>query len=222
MSLRCVVTAGPTFESLDAVRRLTNFSTGKLGCQLAAFLADRGHDVVLLKGEAATHGGETRAAMVQRFTSTGNLLERFQALAETGVDAVFHAAAVSDFTFGRVFSGSPETGLKQITSGKFSTREGTLLAELVPTPKVIAGLRALYPKARLVGWKYEVDGDRAAVEALARRQLVDCRTDACVANGAAYGFGFGIVTAGGLEHFSDTGLLYAALERLASAKTTAG
>jgi hypothetical protein len=49
--------------------------------------------------------------------------------------------------------------------------------------------------------------------------LADCSTDACVANGAAYGFGFGIVTAGAVEHFSDTGLLYAALERLAWATT---
>jgi phosphopantothenate---cysteine ligase (CTP) len=222
MSLRCVVTAGPTFESLDDVRRLTNFSTGKLGCQLATFLHDRGHDVVLLKGEAAAYGGETRAGQMLRFTSAANLIECFHRLAGTAVDAVFHAAAVGDFTFGRVFSGSPETGLKEIASGKFSTREGTLLAELVPTPKVIAGLRELYPEARLVGWKYEVEGNRPSVVALARRQLADCRTDACVANGAAYGFGFGIVTAGGVEHFSDTGLLYAALERLAKAKPTEG
>ena len=43
------------------------------------------------------------------------------------------------------------------------------------------------------------------------------QADACVANGAAYGFGFGIVTSGGVEHFSDTGELYAALERIAMA-----
>lgn len=221
MSLRCIVTAGPTFESLDDVRRLTNFSTGKLGCRLATFLHDRGHDVVLLKGESATYGGETRAGEVRGFTSTRNLQEQFRSLAGTGVDAVFHAAAVSDFSFGRVFSGAPENGLTEIKSGKLSTREGTLLAELVPTPKLIAALRGMYPAARLVGWKYEVDGDRPSVVALARRQLADCSTDACVANGAAYGLGFGIVTAGAVEHFSDTGLLYAALERLAWA-TTAG
>ena len=216
MSLRCLVTAGPTFESLDGVRRLTNFSTGKLGCRLATFLHDRGHEVVLLKGEAATYGGETRATEIQRFTSTQDLLGRFQALAGSGVAAIYHAAAVSDFTFGRVCAGSPETGLRPITSGKFTTRQGALWAELVPTPKIIAALRELYPATRLIGWKYEVEGNRDAVVALARRQLAECRTDVCVANGGAYGFGFGLVTAEGLEHFSDTDRLYAALERAGS------
>ena len=37
-AMNCVVTAGPTYEPLDDVRRLTNFSTGKLGSQLGDFL----------------------------------------------------------------------------------------------------------------------------------------------------------------------------------------
>ena len=53
--MNCIVTAGPTFEPLDEVRRLTNFSTGRLGMELANFLAARGHKVVLLIGETATH-----------------------------------------------------------------------------------------------------------------------------------------------------------------------
>ena len=36
--MNCLVTAGPTFEPLDDVRRLTNFSTGRLGTELANFL----------------------------------------------------------------------------------------------------------------------------------------------------------------------------------------
>ena len=36
--MRCIVTAGPTYEPLDEVRRLTNFSTGRLGIELANFL----------------------------------------------------------------------------------------------------------------------------------------------------------------------------------------
>ena len=39
--MNCIVTAGPTFEPLDDVRRLTNFSTGRLGTELANFLAAR-------------------------------------------------------------------------------------------------------------------------------------------------------------------------------------
>ena len=52
--MNCIVTAGPTFEPLDDVRRLTNFSTGKLGTELANFLTARGHKVTLLIGESAT------------------------------------------------------------------------------------------------------------------------------------------------------------------------
>lgn len=218
MPLRCVVTAGPTCESLDAVRRLTNFSTGKLGGRLSTFLTDRGHEVVLLRGEAATWSGETRAAETRRFTSTADLQTRLRELAATGVDAVFHAAAVSDFTFGRVFAGTPESGLTELASGKFSTRQGTLLAELVPTPKIIAGLRGLFPQARIVGWKYEVEGDRASVMEAGRRQMAECATDACVLNGPAYGFGFGLARPAGSDtrHFTDTTELYAALEAVAA------
>jgi len=39
--MNCIVTAGPTYEPLDDVRRLTNFSTGRLGTELANFLAAR-------------------------------------------------------------------------------------------------------------------------------------------------------------------------------------
>jgi len=56
--MRCVVTAGPTFEPLDAVRRLTNFSTGRLGSELANFLAARGHEVALFIGQLATYRGQ--------------------------------------------------------------------------------------------------------------------------------------------------------------------
>ena len=98
---------------------------------------------------------------------------------------------------------------------KISTRQGTLMAELVPTPKIIAGLREWFPKALLVGWKYEVEGDRAGALQLAQRQIAECKTNACVANGPAYGAGFGLVRAGGAsEHLAGTAALFEALEGL--------
>jgi phosphopantothenoylcysteine decarboxylase/phosphopantothenate--cysteine ligase len=128
------------------------------------------------------------------------------------VGAVFHAAAVSDFTFGKVWVRSDDGALTEIKSGKLSTRQGTLLAELVPTPKIIAELRQWYPRARLVGWKFEVEGDTDGVIGLAKRQIAECRTDACVANGVAYGPGFGLVKANGeLVHVEDTKGLFEAL-----------
>jgi len=215
--MHCIVTAGPTYESLDNVRRLTNFSTGRLGSELVNYLAAQGHEVTLLIGQQATWRGERRAHRVELFTTTAHLRERLRALASASVDAVFHAAAVSDFAFGKIWRRSPQGDfLTEIKSGKLSTREGTLLAELVPTPKIIAQLRDWYPSACLVGWKYEVDGNRAGVIELARKQIAECRTDACVANGPAYGDGFGLVRLGGeWEHREDAKALFEALEKFA-------
>lgn len=214
--MKCVVTAGPTFETLDQVRRLTNFSTGRLGAELASFLADRGHEVTLLIGEQATHAGELKATSVQRFTTTADLSAKLQSCACQKPDAVFHAAAVSDFKFGKVWSRAASGELVEVTSGKFSTRAGTLLTELVPTPKIIASLRDWFPTSRLVGWKYEVDGDRASVLKSAQEQIHTCRTDACVANGPAYGKTFGLLSPdGSVTETRGSAELFAALEQLA-------
>jgi len=213
--MRCVITAGPTFEPLDQVRRLTNFSTGRLGSELATFLANRGHSVTLLIGQQATYPGERHASRVETFTNTQSLSDRLQALSAESMDAVFHAAAVSDFSFGKLWARLADGELKELTAGKVSTRQGSLLAELLPTPKIIAQLRTWFPKAVLVGWKYEVDGDRVAVLRAAENQIAECRTSACVANGPAYGKGFGLVTGPGkLVELEDSLTLFQSLEAL--------
>jgi phosphopantothenoylcysteine synthetase/decarboxylase len=212
--MRCLVTAGPTYEPLDKVRRLTNFSTGRLGSELAAFLTDKGHETSLLLGEQATYAAGRTADRVETFTTTANLRELLRGWMDRKVDAIFHAAAVSDFAFGKVWLRSPEGELTEVNSGKFSTRQGTLLAELVPAPKIIGELRDWFPKARLVGWKFEVEGDREGVLGLAEKQLVECRTDACVANGPGYGEGFGLVRSGGKQqHLPNKNALFDELER---------
>src|SRR2546430_10290759 len=90
--MKCVVTAGPTYEPLDEVRRLTNFSTGKLGTELANFLTGQGHEVVLLLGYYAIYRGEHRARRGGTFTTTADLHIRLQALSTEGSRAVFPAA----------------------------------------------------------------------------------------------------------------------------------
>jgi phosphopantothenate---cysteine ligase (CTP) len=226
--MKCVVTAGGTWEPLDQVRRLTNFSTGRLGIELAGHLTDQGHEVVLLLAETATYSGKRRAREVRLFTTTASLREALSALAGEPVGAVFHAAAVSDFRFGRVWVPDAQGELKECREdakrgsasspaekpGKLSTRQGTLLAELVPTEKLISQLRAWFPKSMLVGWKYEVEGSRVDVLSAARMQLAGCLTDSCVVNGPAYGAGFGFVTADGTAvHLPDRESLFRQLEQ---------
>ena len=213
--MNCIVTAGPTFEPLDDVRRLTNFSTGRLGTELANFLTARGHKVTLLIGESATWPGERKAKSVVVYSTTADLRAKLKSFRGKKVGAIFHAAAVSDFAFGQVFSESKAgefTALK--ASKKISTRQGALLVELVPTPKIIAELRGWFPQTKIVGWKFEAEGRRTNAIGAAQRQIVDGDTDACVANGPAYGDGFGLVTGGGQKHFADAKKLFAALAKL--------
>jgi phosphopantothenoylcysteine decarboxylase/phosphopantothenate--cysteine ligase len=179
-------------------------------------LTERGHEVELLRGQGATCRLEPKAQRVQIFTTTADLRRRLQALGG-GAGALLHAAAVSDFTFGKIWERAADGTLKEIRAAKISTRGGSILAELTPTPKIISELRAWFPGAFLAGWKYELESDRAQAVAAARRQMEENRTDACVVNGRAYGVGFGLVTpAGPCRHLAGRKVLFDALEKLIS------
>ncbi|HEY3761307.1 MAG TPA: phosphopantothenoylcysteine decarboxylase [Verrucomicrobiae bacterium] len=213
--MNCLVTAGPTYEPLDDVRRLTNFSTGRLGTELANFLVARGHKVVLLIGEMATYPGERKAHKVEQFSTAADLHDKFKTLSGKKADAIFHAAAVGDFAFGRIFEPGETGKLSEIKGAKkISTRQGKLLAELLPTPKIISELRKLFPKTMIVGWKFEADGKRADVIAAGQKQLDDCSTNFCVVNGPAYGEGFGLIgKSGAPAHLANPPLLFDVLEK---------
>ncbi|MEO6742462.1 MAG: DNA/pantothenate metabolism flavoprotein domain protein, partial [Chthoniobacteraceae bacterium] len=79
---------------------------------------------------------------------------------------------------------------------KLPSRSGELTLTLEPAVKLLPELRAIFPAAKITGWKYELDGAPADALAKAREQLAACRTDACVVNGAAWGTGFGFVEPG--------------------------
>jgi phosphopantothenate---cysteine ligase (CTP) len=215
--MKCIVTAGPAYEELDEVRRLTNFSTGTLGTELANFLAGRGHEVELLRGYYSTCQIELKAQRTQVFTTAADLRRRLQKLGTKKPAAVFHAAAVSDFGFGKIWRRAEGGKLTEIRSPKISTHGATVLAELAPTPKIISELRGWFPNGHLVGWKYELEGSRAQAIARGAQQLADNETDACVINGRAYGAGFGLfTTTGGCCHLRDKKHLFDRLENLSA------
>lgn len=217
--MNVVVTAGPACEPIDEVRRITNFSTGRLGGGLASHLADAGHRVFCLLGHYATHRGEIRAARIDPFTTAASLAEALRAIAgREKIDAVFHAAAVSDFTVARVEGpdGQPLEG------AKIPSRTGEIRIVLEPAPKILPQLRDWFPGALLVGWKYELDGGREPAIARAIAQVRGCRTDLCVLNGRAFGPGFGLCDATALLE-SQRGhheLFAALLARLAACRTS--
>lgn len=183
--MRVIVTCGPSWEPVDDVRRLTNFSTGELGLRLSAALSAAGHEVVCLRGELATARLDSGGAEVVEFSTNDDLLRKL-ALRGRWAEAVFHAAALCDFTVRR-----EPGGVRKIPS-----RTGELSLVLEPAPKILPRLRELFPAARITGWKYELDGTRDDVLAKAHRQIEEARTDACVVNGAAWGNGFALVRTG--------------------------
>jgi len=187
--MKIIITCGPSYEPIDGARRLTNMSTGRLGITLSNALTDAGHQVVCLKGEGATCPDALRAATVRSFTTNEDLASRLRGLSKTfEAEAVLHAAALCDFKIARVVTADGDTGVPK----KISTRSGEVTLVLAPTLKVLPKLRVWFPQATIVGWKYELVGDRNDSFAAAWRQLQECDIDACVLNGAAYGEGFAV------------------------------
>jgi phosphopantothenate---cysteine ligase (CTP) len=193
--MRVLITAGPSSEPIDEVRVITNRSTGELGTVLADGMARAGHAVELMLGEGATF-----AWSGAKFFATNQDLDRLLAKVfqpET-VDAVFHVAALADFRVGRI-----EMNQRQPVP-KIASDAGPVWLELLPQAKVIANLRTYFPKARIVGWKYEHGISRDEILLEAARQMQQHRTHACVVNGRAFGHGFGVCTSEGLIATCDT------------------
>ena len=192
-----LVTMGPTQEPLDAMRILSNRSTGELGTQLALTLTKVGHQVIALRGTGSTAKAsalQEAGVRIIRFTTTEELRKALEQTSQEAVqiDVIFHAAAVSDF----YFSDAP--------TGKIPTTDGPLTLSLKPTPKLLPLLRSWFPTARIIGWKFEAAGDKDSALAKAAAQIKKCSTDACVLNGPSYGEGFGILSKNGsLHHLSD-------------------
>src|SRR6476660_5326221 len=92
--MRIVITGGPASEPIDQVRFITNQSTGELAVKLAQKFSAAGHDVHLFLGRHATWRLETATY----FQTNEDLLELLTGVAQPDrVDAVLHAAALSDF-----------------------------------------------------------------------------------------------------------------------------
>jgi phosphopantothenoylcysteine synthetase/decarboxylase len=195
--MKIIVTCGPSYEPIDEVRRITNFSTGELGVLLANRLARDGHEVFCLRGVQATHPGALEGAQLVPFGTNDDLLRELRRLSVAGeTGAVLHAAALADYKVKQVTN---ERG-ERCDSPKIASRSGALTIELEPATKVISRLRPMFPRAVIVGWKYELNGTRENAFARAWKQLRDNRSDACVLNGRAYGQGFAFCSPPNTSH----------------------
>ena len=191
--MNIIVTCGPSYEPIDQVRRITNFSTGRLGITLANAITAAGHRVHCFKGDQATDPTPIKGEVIS-FSTNDNLSKKLEQLAGEPIDAIFHAAALCDFKV------APDATQ---TAKKISTKDGDLILRLEPTIKVLPKLRGWFPSANIVGWKYELDGNKESAVEKAFSQIQNSETNACVVNGGAYGTGFGFCEADKVRHLPD-------------------
>ena len=147
--MRILVTSGATREPIDAVRFLSNVSTGRTGALLADAFAQHGDAVTLLHGEGAVRPASASAVATEAFSSTANLQAQLRRLLGTGgFDAVIHCAAVSDYR-------PAETH-----GGKLSSYAPELTLHLVPTPKLLPELKHYAPRPlKVIGFKLTSGAD---------------------------------------------------------------
>ena len=168
--MNLLVTAGATREPLDAVRFLSNVSTGATGAALADALTARGCTVALLRGENAVAPRAVRD--VESFSSADDLRDRLQRrLATGGVDAVIMTAAVADYR------------PVHWAHGKLPSAPETRTLELVRNPKILPQLKAFSPRTlRVIGFKLTVGADASARRTAVAAQFIAGGVDAVVHN----------------------------------------
>ncbi|MEO8100897.1 MAG: bifunctional phosphopantothenoylcysteine decarboxylase/phosphopantothenate--cysteine ligase CoaBC [Betaproteobacteria bacterium] len=139
-SRRALVTAGPTFESIDPVRGITNRSSGKMGYAIARALADLGAEVVLISGPAAIAPPDKLKLI--RVESASQMLNAVKHEL-SDVDLFFSVAAVADYAPVRS------------SSQKIKKTSGPISIELVPTVDILAWVAAQANPPFCVGFAAE-------------------------------------------------------------------
>jgi phosphopantothenoylcysteine decarboxylase/phosphopantothenate--cysteine ligase len=154
-----LLTAGPTFESIDPVRFIGNHSSGKMGIALADELALRGASVTLLCGPTNI---KTNHPSVKRIDVT-NAQEMYEHAIQLfkESDAAILAAAVADYR------------PVKISSFKIKKKDETLTLQLEKTPDILASLGKMKTKKQvLVGFALETDQEELhAKEKLKKKNL---------------------------------------------------
>lgn len=168
MTMRVLVTAGPTRQYVDTVRFLTTASSGRMGYAVTRAAVAAGCRVTLLTGPVSLSAPPN--CEVVHFVSVADLkAELEQHFADC--DALVMAAAVGDF---RMDGGALAT--------KLSRRAGPITLRLIPTEDVLAGVAAgKRDDQTIVAFTVEDGGDDRAV-AKARDEMDAKNADFTVVN----------------------------------------
>jgi len=155
---RILITAGPTYEKIDPVRFIGNYSSGKMGFALAAECARRGADVTLVAGPVSL---PTPAGVSRIDVESCQEMYEASTLAFPRMDAAILCAAVADFR--------PETAAEQ----KIKREKDDLVLRLQPTHDIAQQLGQLKTDRQvLVGFALETnDEELNAKKKLAKKNL---------------------------------------------------
>ncbi|MBQ7462163.1 MAG: bifunctional phosphopantothenoylcysteine decarboxylase/phosphopantothenate--cysteine ligase CoaBC [Bacteroidaceae bacterium] len=157
---KVLITAGPTYEKIDPVRFIGNYSSGKMGFALAEVCAEQGADVTLISGPVTL---QTKHPAIRRI-DVESAAEMYEAASKSfpKADIAILCAAVADFT--------PKT-----TADKKIKRKGdNLKLELQPTQDIAAALGAVKKKKQLlVGFALETDNELKNAQDKMKRKNLD-------------------------------------------------
>ena len=168
---KIVITSGPTRAPLDAVRFLSNISSGRFGVLLAREALKKGAVVTFIYGRGSLiPSGHQRLKLISVATNDDLAVTLKRCLTKSHCDIVIHAMAVLDF--------KPE----KLKKGKTKTKEGCWILKLVPTPKIILSIKKWSPKTFLVGFKLEVGVSQQELLRRARALLKKSGADLVLAN----------------------------------------
>jgi len=180
--MKILITAGPTYERIDPVRFIGNFSTGKMGFALAQACAERNFDVVLIAGVVhlqIQHTNIERIDVESAEQMYDAVMEHFP-----DCDAAIFCAAVADFT--------PET----VYSQKVKRNNNELIIKLKPTKDIAAAAGIIKRKNQiLVGFALETnDEETNAISKMQRKNLDMIVLNSLNDSGAGFGYDTNKVT----------------------------
>lgn len=172
---KVLVTAGPTYESIDPVRFIGNHSSGRMGFAIAETFARHGAQVTLITGPTELHESHTDIKRID-VTSAGDMFE--QTVKAFGkADIAVMSAAVADYT--------PE----KVSITKIKKNGDELQLKLKKTKDILAELgRKKSKKQVLVGFALETDNEvQNAVKKLHAKNLDFIVLNSLKSKGAGFG-----------------------------------
>lgn len=159
---RVLITAGPTYEKIDPVRFIGNYSSGKMGFALAEECARRGAEVEMVCGPVSIDFSKKYENIHRtNVESAQQMYEACKALFPS-VDAGILCAAVADFT--------PET----VADKKIKRTGDDMVVRLKPNPDIAASLGQIKTDAQvLVGFALETNDEESNAQSKLKKKNFD-------------------------------------------------